>query len=108
MLEWNETVGTLTAKCFYDYIEEEYTVTVTHTDGRAKSVSWHRRGFEPIFGMDMNDQEWSMDKAEELSIKLENEKRLSCGHPVTDDYAYSDQNPGATHFCTSCSKENIQ
>lgn len=36
----------------------------------------------------------------------ENEELLPCGHPVTDDYAYNDPNPGATHFCVSCAKES--
>ena len=31
---------------------------------------------------------------------------LPCGHPVTDDPAYDDPNPGATHYCVSCAKES--
>ncbi len=37
---------------------------------------------------------------------MESEERLPCGHPVTDDYAHNDPNPGATHFCVSCAKES--
>jgi len=39
-------------------------------------------------------------------MKVESEELLPCGHPVTDDYAYNDPNPGATHFCVSCAKES--
>jgi hypothetical protein len=39
-------------------------------------------------------------------LSKESEERLPCGHPVTDDYAYNDPNPGATHFCVSCAKES--
>ena len=47
------------------------------------------------------------DKIQSSSWLLkENEERLSCGHPTTDDYAHSDPNPGATHFCMSCAKED--
>jgi hypothetical protein len=41
-----------------------------------------------------------------LLESMESEERLPCGHPVTDDYAYNDPNPGATHFCVSCAKES--
>jgi len=35
----------------------------------------------------------------------ESEELLPCGHPITDDYAHNDPNPGATHFCMSCAKD---
>ena len=40
------------------------------------------------------------------ALSEESEERLPCGHPVTDDYAHNDPNPGATHFCVSCEKES--
>tara|TARA_B100001094_G_scaffold331004_1_gene397885 strand:- start:8799 stop:9014 length:216 start_codon:yes stop_codon:yes gene_type:complete len=41
-----------------------------------------------------------------LEIVSKSEEHLPCGHPITDDYAHNDPNPGATHFCVSCAKEN--
>jgi len=40
-----------------------------------------------------------------MLVQEESEERLPCGHPVTDDPAHNDPNPGATHFCVSCEQE---
>jgi len=47
-----------------------------------------------------------LDQGALVSTLLESEERLPCGHPVTDDSAHNDPNPGATHFCVSCAKES--
>ena len=41
-----------------------------------------------------------------LVAEEEPDECLHCGHPVTDDPAYDDPNPGATHYCASCAKES--
>ena len=106
MIEWKETNGEFTAACSYDALTESYTVEVTHTDGRHDSATWVRMGYEPRFGMDAQDSQRSIRESEKICVRMENEERLPCGHPVTDDYAHRDPNPGATHFCMSCAKEN--
>ena len=45
------------------------------------------------------------EQEQEKGIDLHGEL-MPCGHPITDDYAHRDPNPGATHFCMSCAKEN--
>jgi|15BtaG_2_1085339.scaffolds.fasta_scaffold00170_55 hypothetical protein len=53
-------------------------------------------------------QAWIEEDETDESVYFESKEKecLPCGHPVTDDYAHNDPNPGATHFCVSCKKES--
>ena len=71
---WSETIGEITANCFYDMKRESYTVSCTMED-TTKEVTWPRMGFEPRFGMDQPDAIRSLTEAEKLAKELENESQ---------------------------------
>lgn len=75
-----------------------YDITNENTQNEKYPINISYRG--------ANGRKWSKPLDNFLRTMVESEARLPCGHPVADDYAHNDPNPGATHFCVSCEKEN--
>lgn len=67
MTFWEDTVGTMTAKC--EYADGTFTVTVTNGD-KTLTESFGQT-FTPTFGMDVIDAQRSGEIAEKLAKELE-------------------------------------
>ncbi len=70
-----EKVGDLKVKCEYDLDKEEYIVTV-YTDEKSRSRTFKRLGFEPRFGMDVEDWNHSYRVAEEIAVRFDKERAI--------------------------------
>ena len=58
------------AKCSYNIKNETYLVEVSK-DGHVISEGWRREGYQPRFGMDLVDSNYSLEIAEKLAQQLE-------------------------------------
>lgn len=70
-----EKDGDLRCNCRYNIRDNEYTVSVwrENKEGSTKTKSWKRLGFEPRFGIDEIDYNYSYKIADELSNKFDKE-----------------------------------
>lgn len=76
MMMWEDTQGDMTAKCSYIKETNEYLVEVLLRAGKPISKRY-KANYDPIFGMDILDQQISLQIAEELAQKLEAQDKKS-------------------------------
>lgn len=71
--ESTEKSGDLCIKCTYDIETETYTEHCWNKNNptNIKTISWKRLGFEPRFGIDKIDWDYSYDQAEILGKEFD-------------------------------------